>query len=154
MHSAAQLDDEFQDISSHLEDNRGQVAHSDSQMAFTQSQHSLSSVELLRRQYLQLVDPEKLKIPAMEILRLPEAQAKIFDNLFNDKFRTFPSPNRYKFYILKRIVDAIHLSIVDPEEDVGSPLSSPMAHFHIKPSFYFSFTSESSVHCFTDNSGR
>lgn len=118
-----------------LEDNRGQVAYLDSQMVFTQSQRSLSSVELLRRQYLQLVDPEKLKIPAMETLRLPEAQAKIFDNLFNDKFRSFPSPNRYKFCILKRIVDAMHLSIVDPEEDVGSPLSSPMAHFHIKPIF-------------------
>ncbi|MCJ1425884.1 hypothetical protein MMC29_003785 [Sticta canariensis] len=89
-------------------------------MAFTQRQHSLSSVELLRRQYLQLVDPEKLKIPAMEILRLPEAQAKIFDNLFNDKFRSFPSPNRYKFCILKKIVDAMHLSIVDPQEDVVS----------------------------------
>lgn len=102
-----------------LEDNRGQVAHLlDSQMAFTQSQHSLSSVEILRRQYLQLVDPEKLKIPSMEILRLPEAQAQIFDNLFNDKCRSFPSPNRYKFCILKRIVDAVHLSIVDPEEDV------------------------------------
>lgn len=108
----------------------------------TQSQHSLNSVlarqvELLRRQYLQLVDPEQLKMPAMEILRLPEAQAKIFDNIFNDKLCSFPSPKRYKFRVLKRIIDAVELSIVDPEEDVGSPLSSSMARFHNVESFYF-----------------
>lgn len=89
----------------------------------TQSQHSLNSVlarqvELLRRQYLQLVDPEQLKMPAMGILRLPEAQAKIFDNIFNHKLCSFPSPERYKFRVLKRVIDAVELSIVDPEEDV------------------------------------
>lgn len=97
-------------------------------MASTQCHDSLSPdvarhVELLKRQYLQLVDPERLKMPPMGILRLPEAQAKIFDHMFNDKLRSFPSPKRYQFRVLKRIVDAVELSIVDPEQDVGSFLS-------------------------------
>lgn len=91
-------------------------------MASTQRHDSLSPdvarhVELLKRQYLQLVDPERLKMPPMGILRLPEAQAKIFDHMFNDKLRSFPSPKRYQFRVLKRIVDAVELSIVDPEQD-------------------------------------
>lgn len=94
-------------------------------------------VELLRRQYLQLVDPEQLRMPAMEILRLPEVQAKIFDAIFDVKSRSFPSPKRYEFRVLKRIVDAVELSIVDPEEDVGSPLSFSMAYSLKRPSFCF-----------------
>lgn len=113
-------------------------------MASTQCHDSLSSVvarhvELLRRQYLQLVDPEQLKMPAMGILRLPEAQAKIYDDIFNDKLRSFPSPKRYQFRVLKRIVDAVELSIVDPEEDVGSPLSSSMGCFHTESGFFLYF---------------
>lgn len=129
-------------------------------MVSSQSYHSLSSVmvrqvELLRRQYLQLVDPEQLKLPATEILRLPEAQTKIFDDIFNDKFRSFPSPKRYKFRVLKRIVDAVELSIVDPEEDVGSPLSSPTARFHVKSKLLILLhPSRQCIHCLTDSARK
>lgn len=125
----------------------------------TQSHHSLSSavvrqVESLRRQYLQLVDPEQLKMPAMETLRLPEVQAKIFDNFFNDEFRSFPSPKPYTFRVLKRIIGAVELSIVDPEEDVGSPWSSLMAHSHLNSSSFPLVLSELSFNCSTDDSAR
>lgn len=109
-------------------------------MASSQSHHTLSSVvlrqmELLRRQYLQLIDPEQLQLPAMEILRLPEVQAKIFDDIFNDKFHSFLSPQRYKYRVLKRIVDAVELSIVDPEEDVGFPFPCLVACFQYRHLF-------------------
>lgn len=109
-----------------------------------QSHQSLNSavvrqVELLRRQYLQLVDPEQLKMPSTEILRLPEVQGRIFDNVFNDEFCSFPSPKPYKFRVLKKIIAAVELSIVDPEEDVGSPWSSLMARFHLNSILSHSF---------------
>lgn len=68
-----------------------------------------------------MVDPEQLDMPPMRTLRLPEVQAKIFETIFDEKLLSFPSPQRYKFRVLKKIVDALEQSIVDPEEDVGSP---------------------------------
>ncbi|MCJ1466534.1 hypothetical protein MMC07_005154 [Pseudocyphellaria aurata] len=91
-------------------------------------------MELLRRQYLQLIDPEQLQLPAKEILRLPEAQAKIFDDFFNDKFHSFLPPKRYKYRVLKKIVDTVEMSIVDPEEDeVSNDLASSLAQLLAQP---------------------
>ena len=71
-----------------------------------------------------MVDPELLDIPAMRILKLPEVQAEIFETMFRENALSFPSPQRYKFRVLKKIIGALEQSIVDPEQDVGSPLSS------------------------------
>lgn len=76
-------------------------------------------IDLLRRQYLQLVEPEQLTLPAIETLKSPDVQAKIFERLFNVGNLSFPPPDRYRFRVLKRIVRALEQSINDPDEDVG-----------------------------------
>lgn len=82
-------------------------------------------VELLRRQYLQLIDPNELAIPSIEFLRLPGLQARIYDSMFNEANIPFSPPDRYKYRVLKKLVAAIEQAIVDPEEDVGFPYSIP-----------------------------
>lgn len=78
-------------------------------------------LELLRRQYFQLWEPDKLTVPSMDIMRLPQVQASIFESLFEEKSTKFAPPDRYKFRVLKKLVDLIERAIVDPEEDVGFP---------------------------------
>ena len=78
----------------------------------------LEPVDLLIRQYLQLMNPEQLSIPAMEVLRLPEIQARIFDSMFKESAIMYPPPLRYRLRVLKRLVRALENSVEDPEEDV------------------------------------
>ena len=78
----------------------------------------IGPVELLRRQYLQLIDPEQLTFPSNELLRLPDIQAQTFRSMFDDSAVPFAPPERYKFRVLKRLVNALEEAIVDPEEDV------------------------------------
>ena len=81
--------------------------------------------ELLRRQFLQLIDPHELAIPGSEALRLPNLQARIYDSMFNEEKLRFSPTRRYKFRVLKRLVTAIERAIVDPEEDVCFPYFLP-----------------------------
>ena len=83
---------------------------------------SLQRVELLRRQYLQMLEPEKLTLPGKEELILPQTQANIFSTMFNEENISFVPPARYRFRVLKKIIAALEQSIVDPEEDVCLPL--------------------------------
>lgn len=78
-------------------------------------------VELLRRQYLQLVDPEQLLLLSQELLRLPDTQAQIFYCLFDESALAYSPPERYKLRVLKRLVNVMEQAIVDPEEDVRVP---------------------------------
>ena len=79
-------------------------------------------VELLKRQYLQLIDPEELELPRKEILKLPDTQAQIYDDIFDESRRNYAPPERYRLRVLKRIVKALEDAIDDPEEDVGFSL--------------------------------
>ena len=90
-------------------------------MASTQETMNAGSawqVELLRRQYLQLIDPNELAIPCNEALRSPDLQGRIYNSMFNETSLRFSPPDRYKFRVLKELVAAIEQAIVDPEEDV------------------------------------
>ena len=78
-------------------------------------------LELLRRQYFQLWDLEQLTLPSMDIIRLPEVQAFIFESMFKGDNLKYTPPDRYKIRVLKRLVNLIDNAIVDPEEDVGFP---------------------------------
>ena len=78
-------------------------------------------VELLRRQYLQLVDPNDLTIPGVETLRSSDLQAQIYDTMFNEANLRVSPPDRYRFRVLKKLVPAIEEAISNPEEDVGFP---------------------------------
>ena len=95
-------------------------------MAFTAVQDSLvdgmeglAPVELLRRQYLQCLDPNSLTLPKPELLRLPETQSRIYSSMFDEKRLQFAPPERYRFRVLKRVVGALEEAIEDPDEDVG-----------------------------------
>lgn len=79
----------------------------------------LDPVELLRRQYLQCLDPDSLILPKAENLRLPETQDRIYSRMFDERTVTFPPPVRYRFRVLKKIIAALEEAIEDPEEDVG-----------------------------------
>lgn len=83
---------------------------------------SLQRVELLRRQYLQMLEPDKLALPNSEELILPHTQAYIFATMFNSESVSFVPSVRYQFRVLKKIIAALEKSIVDPEEDVCLPL--------------------------------
>ena len=79
---------------------------------------SVQPVDLLKRQYLQLINPEQLTLPNKELLRLPEIQAQIYHSMFDDSVLNFAPPERYRLRVLKRLVNAIVEAILDPEEDV------------------------------------
>lgn len=81
--------------------------------------NSISPVDFLRRQYLQLTDPEELALPRKEILKLPDTQAQIYHDIFDESKHTHLPPERYRYRVLKRLVGAIEDAIQDPEEDVG-----------------------------------
>ena len=81
-------------------------------------------VELLRRQYLQLLDPSSLTIPAPNVLKQPEIQFQIFNSMFREESLPYPPPERYRARVLKILVTALEAAMVDPDEDVGMLLWS------------------------------
>ena len=81
--------------------------------------HIHPEIELLRRQYLQLLDPSTLSLPKPQILKRPEIQFQIFNSMFRDGALAYPPPPRYTFRVLKRLVSALEEAMDDPDEDVG-----------------------------------
>ena len=79
----------------------------------------ITPVELYKRQFLQLVDPEELTLPRKELLRLPDTQAQIYSDLFDASRIVYVPPERYQFRVLKNLLKALEDAIEDPEEDVG-----------------------------------
>ena len=82
----------------------------------------IAPVELLKRQYLQLVDPEEITLPRKGFLKLPDTQAQIYSDIFDESRGSYAPPERYRLRVLKRIVKALEDAIDDPEEDVGFSL--------------------------------
>ena len=82
------------------------------------------AVEILRRQYLQLLDPKELAIPTHDILRRPHVQDQIYKSMFKLEDMLFPIPFRYQLRVLKRLLESIENAIEDPEEDVRLPCIS------------------------------
>lgn len=58
----------------------------------------------------------------MELLRMPKIQTEIYDGLFNENKTAYLPPDRYRYRVLKRLVNALEEAIEDPEEDVCLPL--------------------------------
>ena len=79
---------------------------------------TIESVELLRRQYMQLVEPHLLALPKPDLLKLPQTQASIYDKMFDNRKLKFAPPIRYQFRVLKIIMLALEKAIDDSEEDV------------------------------------
>ena len=79
----------------------------------------IAPVEILKRQYLQLYEPEELTLPRKQLLRLADTQAQIYNHMFDESRIIYAPPERYRFRVLKRLVKALEEAIEDPEEDVG-----------------------------------
>ena len=86
-----------------------------------------SAVDLLRRQYLQLLQPDKVTMPAAHLIRIPQVQQHIYETMFQAINSVLSPPNRYKLRILKRIIESMEKAIEDPEQDVGYQFSFPQS---------------------------
>ena len=82
------------------------------------------AVDLLRREYIQLLEPDKLTIPAPSLIRVPHIQRQIFLSTFQEGSLTFSPPDRYKIRVLKKLIESMEKAIKDPEEDVWSLVCS------------------------------
>ena len=78
-------------------------------------------VEMLRRQYLQLLEPDQLSIPCSEMIRKPEVQARIYQSMFQENGFPYQPPESYRVRVLKLLVDHMEKALIDPDEDVRSP---------------------------------
>ncbi|KAF2808857.1 uncharacterized protein BDZ99DRAFT_389894 [Mytilinidion resinicola] len=75
-------------------------------------------LDLLRREYLQLVEIEHIRWPDGALLKTADTQAWIYENLIDrDKLQSSP-PDRYQVRFLKSLVSKIESAIEDPEEEV------------------------------------
>ena len=79
----------------------------------------MDPVELLRRQYLQCLDPESLSLPNPEVLRLPDTQSRMYSSMFDESRLQYAPSERYRFRVLKRVIGALEEAVEDPDEDVG-----------------------------------
>jgi hypothetical protein len=78
--------------------------------------HSEDELEIFKRQVLQLVDPKDLQWPSKDAMRSLDVQERIYQRLFQSEH---PPPERYQLRVLKKLLNLIEESIVDPDEDVG-----------------------------------
>lgn len=85
-------------------------------------------IELFRRQYFQLIDPKHLHFPHTDILRLPQVQQEIYSRFFSEAAISFLPPARYRFRVLKALIDVMQEAFQDPEEDVRLFLHSSLEH--------------------------
>jgi hypothetical protein len=83
--------------------------------------HNEDELQIFQRQVLQLVDPNELQWPSKDALRRQDIQARIYQRLFRSEH---PPPERYQLRVLKKLLNLIEESIVDPDQDVGSRLLS------------------------------
>lgn len=74
-------------------------------------------IELLRRQYFQVVEPSQLLLPPKVVLKRSDVQSSIYNSLFHESVIYSPS-ERYKLRVLKLLVDAMTQAVDEPEEDV------------------------------------
>lgn len=74
---------------------------------------------LLRRQYLQLVEPDFLAWPPKQLLRESGVQAWLYKKLFDVETAGRLPSERYQLRVLKPLLAKIEQSIEDPDEDVG-----------------------------------
>lgn len=75
------------------------------------------NLRVLRRQYFQVVNLERLKWPDANILKTSAVQTWIYENLFDQGAVKSQPPERYQFRVLKKLVSIIEDAIDDPAED-------------------------------------
>ena len=88
------------------------------EIATTMDANIRTKLNTLRRQYLQLVEPNKLRWPDAATLKAPDVQSWIYTNLFTSDTNSALPPERYQLRVLKLLISKIEKAIDDPEEDV------------------------------------
>lgn len=83
----------------------------------------LRDLQVLCRQYLQLVDANSLKWPESTLLKKPDVQEWLFEHMFDQDSIQYLPPARYQARVLKNLTSRIEAAIEDPEEDVCHFLS-------------------------------
>ncbi|KAL2369018.1 hypothetical protein RJ035_001673 [Blastomyces gilchristii] len=74
-------------------------------------------VDLLVAQYLQLLEPQRLSIPADNVLKRPVVQQLIYQRMF-DEAHVWPiPPPSYRIRVLKILISKLEESISNPDED-------------------------------------
>lgn len=79
----------------------------------------LESLELFRRQYLQLLPPSRITWPPDDIIRDATIQAMLYNQLFKPASQKYSPPVRYQISVLKALISKLEACILDPDEDVG-----------------------------------
>ncbi|CAF9912978.1 MAG: hypothetical protein HETSPECPRED_001281 [Heterodermia speciosa] len=96
---------------------------------------TVQQIELYRRQYFQLIDPQHLTAPHLDVLRLPQVQEEIYLKLFSEESIPFLPPARFRFRVLKALIDVLHEGFQDPEEDeISDSLTACFAQLVAQPS--------------------
>ncbi|KAK8235395.1 putative methyltransferase-domain-containing protein [Phyllosticta capitalensis] len=88
----------------------------------------LRDLQVLCRQYLQLVDANSLKWPESTLLKKPDVQEWLFEHMFDQDSIQYLPPARYQARVLKNLTSRIEAAIEDPEEDeISDNLMSTMS---------------------------
>ncbi|KAI1821046.1 putative methyltransferase-domain-containing protein [Xylaria intraflava] len=74
-------------------------------------------LQLFKRQYIQLFEPDFLAWPHQQLLRRSDAQAWLFKHLFDVSRNPRLPPERYQLRVLRQLIARIEKSIQDPDED-------------------------------------
>jgi hypothetical protein len=75
-------------------------------------------LQVLSRQYFQLVEPHQLRWLEDSVLKQPNVQAWMFHEMFDTEKLKSPPPDRYQLRVLKMLISKLEGAINDPEEDV------------------------------------
>ncbi|KAF1917317.1 hypothetical protein BDU57DRAFT_160877 [Ampelomyces quisqualis] len=75
-------------------------------------------LQVLQRQYFQLVELHQLRWPDDATLKQPDVQGWMFHEMFDAEKLKSPPPDRYQLRVLKMLISKLEKAIDDPEEDV------------------------------------
>lgn len=78
-------------------------------------------LQVLRRQYFQLIEPHQLRWPNDHVLKESEVQSWLFTEIFDTKDLKSPPPARYRLRTLKVLISKLERAIDNPDEDVRYP---------------------------------
>ena len=87
-------------------------------------------LQLFKRQYLQLLGVDLIVFPPRDVIIDAHFQSSLFDQIFKPGVLQHPPPERYQLRVLKALSTRIEESIVDPDEEVGLPVSLFFSNRH------------------------
>ena len=90
----------------------------------------MDNLELLKRQFLQQLEPERLALPSLEQIRLSYVQTYLYETMFREGCLKYSPPDRYGIRVLKMLIEKMERAIIDPEEDVGFSISRSLTIEH------------------------